>query len=138
MTQEEKDLLLKDLCVRLPYGVMVHKVYDENTTEIIEMGPSSLHDAIFDDVEVKPYLRPISSMTEEECRELENIQEKYFGCALDKHIEECFSLSDKDESKILEYLASSKIVDYLNSKHFDYRGLIPRGLALEAPEGMYK
>ena len=111
MTQEEKQLLLKDLCARLPYGVKVHLVYDEDTEDIREMGLGSLHDIIFDNAEGKPYLRPMSSMSEEEWKEYNQIGKS-------------FSFTDE--------------VDWLNEHHFDYRGLIPMGLALEAPEGMYK
>ena len=161
MTQKEIDLLLKDLCARLPYGVKVEntsfsepqihtlfgRVSDDEflMLETYKSVGGEDYRRVINDIHytgylenIKPYLRPMSSMTEEECRELEKIQEKYFGRALDKQIEECFSSSNKDESRILEYFASSKVVDYLNSKHFDYRGLIPIGLALEALEGMYK
>ena len=85
-----------------------------------------------------PYLRPMSSMTEEEREELEHLSEEYFGKALDKQIQESLSSSNRNESKILECIASSVIVDWLNAHHFDFRGLIEKGLALEAPEGMYK
>ena len=65
----------------------------------------------------KPYLRPMSSMTEEEKKELNNVLEfQYYS----------------DDSCMCES------TDWLNAHHFDYRGLIERGLALEAPEGMYK
>lgn len=33
---------------------------------------------------------------------------------------------------------SQQVIDWLLAHHFDYRGLIPMGLALEATEGMYK
>lgn len=145
MTEEEKNILFTEIASRAPYGVLIKDIVWEGLEpqkvglldfwrKKIKIYGGEQYRTI---TEFRPYLRPMSSMTEEECSELENIQEKYFGRALDKQIEECFSLSNKDESRIVEYLASSKIVDYLNSKHFDYRGLIPMGLALEAPEGMY-
>ena len=67
-----------------------------------------------DDIELKPYLRPMSSMTEEEEKEFQEIKLSY-------HFDE--------DSYIL--------LDWLNAHHFDYRGLIEKGLALEAKEGMY-
>ena len=111
MTQEEKQLLLRDLCARLPYGVKVHLVYDEDTEDIREMGLGGLHDIMFDNAEGKPYLRPMSSMTEEE--------EIYYNT-------------------VYYTLNFYKKEDWLNAHHFDYRGLIEKGLAYEAPEDMYK
>jgi len=143
MTQEEKQILLKDLCARLPYHLLGKDTFGK-TRELKVVYPTGT--IIAQEIDGKncsscgfiPYLRPMSSMTEEEKEELENIEEKYFGQALDKQIKECLSSSPKDESRKLEYFASSKIVDYLNKHHFDYRGLIEKGLALEAPEEMYK
>lgn len=105
---EEKELLLKDLCARLLYEVKVN-YYGTILTLDREL-PSD------DELEngVKPYLRPMSSMTEEEEKEFEEIKLSY-------HFDE--------DSYIL--------FDWLNKHHFDYRGLIPKGLALEALEGMY-
>ena len=127
MTQEEKQLLLKDLCARLPYDVKgiytkngFTEPYDSVLTPFyygeVEM---SLEGARVKKnyVEFKPYLRPMSSMTEEEGEEF---QEYVF---------------DSDEIGNIVMLDAS---DWLNEHHFDYRGLIERGLALVAPEGMYK
>ena len=115
MTQEEKDLLLKDLSGRLFYGVK-YTIYNDktgNTAETLLDIRTSIEDEIEIDLhsieDVKPYLRPLSSMTEEED----------------------FIYSQLPDGHIDEY-------DWLNAHHFDYRGLIPMGLALEAPEGMYK
>ena len=135
MTQEEKQLLLKDLCARLPYGVMMkvsrlsHPIaLDEFVLFTIKTGRE----------EGISYLRPMSSMTDEELKELNDkygsiayffIQEPphYYGLQA-QH-------SDIDSIEIGEF---SEIYDWLNARHIDYRGLIERGLALEAPEGMYK
>lgn len=115
MTQEEKQLLLKDLCARLPHGVNIQ--YDNgHVIETRELGLGSLHDFIFNDVAIKPYLRPMSSMTEEE-------REEYN--AYHSHPD---NIGDSPWFYI----------DWLNAHRFDYRGLIPMGLALEAPEDMYK
>ena len=81
---------------------------------------------------VKPYLRPMSSMTEEERKELyanfsiENIGEKYvdFG-----------EFMCEGSPIIIKNIYG--LLDFLNAHHFDYRGLIEKGLALPAPDGMY-
>ncbi len=152
MTQEDKELLLKDLSARLPYGVKIRlgdydyqvcgynsekemplKIwyyYDSNQTLKLYVGVYL--------TDYHPYLRPMSSMTEEEREELEHLSEEYFGKALDKQIQESLSSSNRNKSEILEYIASSVIVDWLNSNHFDFRGLIEKGLAIETTEGMYK
>ena len=130
MTQQEKQILLKDLCARLPYGIIASvsgsdeefqhfhilgikydKVLVKNDMLLVEN---------FEDVEVvKPYLRPMSSMTEEERKEYNN---------------EC------NKVLLLRYSAKNHypVTDWLLAHHFDFRGLIEKGLALEASEGMYK
>lgn len=145
MTDKEKQLLLKDLCARLPYGIKIlHEGWnyewddelstvervvgiDENFiyTKVIDThnGEEYRDDKycvdLFDD---KLFLRPMSSMTEEEMEELLNIDKKR-GMYSSRH---------------LTWHIDGEIIDYLNKKMFDWRGLIPMGLALEAPEGMYK
>ena len=127
MTNEEKELLLKDLCARLPYGLMVdYPLSDKKRgvarlTEISEDGlvtldiPSDF--PFFDIVEdgLVPYLRPMSSMTEEEKNEWIRLR-----VDVDKYI-----------------VGYEVVVDFYNRNHFDYRMLILDGLAIEAPEGMY-
>ena len=121
MTQEEKELLLKDLCVRFPYGVKVDLFGQSKEligflNDIISVGYdiNDYEDAPIEDI--KPYLRPMWTMTEEELNEYEN-----------------FITNEKDD----QLRFCNELVFY-NRHHFDYRGLIPMGLALEAPEGMYK
>ena len=106
-------LLLKDLCSRLPYGVIV---YDYDREETREMGLGTLHDIMFNDLECKPYLRTMSSMTEEEKQEYIDL----------------LTITDTSVQDI--YI---KVFDWYHIHHFDYRGLIEKGLALEAKEGMY-
>lgn len=125
MTQEEKQLLLKDLCGRLPYGVVCKISYTfNNETTNWEDVESTCDDIItkinFDTKEVfsdwlseyssiddvKPYLRPMSSMTKEE-------KEEY------------------DKTFDWDYSIQGTPFDWLNEHHFDYRGLIEKGLALE-------
>ena len=143
MTQEEKQLLLKDLCVRLPYGLKCYcKIYDEDSdgfpldtkhdgigvlcTIYTDEGDSYYVEFIegiarYNIEEVKPYLRPMSSMTNDEMVEFDKIKEN------PRYI--------PDKSGVSLLIPS--YVDWLNSHHFDYRGLIEKGLALPAPGGMY-
>jgi len=145
MTQKDKELLLKDLCARLPYKVKCNallKQIDGSLKSVFGSfkgydGFATVGNNLVDIETVRPYLRPMSSMTDEERDELWHLSEEYFGKAIDKQIEESLSSSDRNESEILEYIASSVIVDWLNVHHFDHRGLIEKDLALEAPEGMY-
>lgn len=137
MTQEDKALLLKDICARLPYGVKVDVSRVDEWKELT-LTPFILSN-YYDDIEkIKPYLRPLSSMTEEEKKELYG---KYNVCSdtilntltLREHSEGYW---DEDtECSFVDYLW---FINWLNEHHFDYHGLIPMGLALEAPEGMYK
>ena len=131
MTQEEKQLLLKDLCARLPYGVKV-KCGNTVTKEICELigvnaeiSTVSIRDRwakyYLENVDsIKPYLRPMLSMTEEENKEYAKVMVKSQDCSL-----------ENSES------ATTMANDWLLSKGFDVRGLISKGLALVAPEGMY-
>lgn len=129
MTQEDKELLLKDLCARLPYGVKIEFTWwvtDEGTCLSTTLEPDHIEQIRNDelgDVEIKPYLFPMSSMTEEQKEEynlLQNFVPIYyygFDIMVDKE------LYDTWES-----------IDYLNAHHFDYRGLIDKGLAINATE----
>jgi len=130
MTQEEKQLLLKDLCARLPY--FENWVQYEGKDYIVTgygHGRVSLLSSPFSSAsgpcplveEVKPYLCPMSSMTKEE-RLIYEQRLHDVGRSVD--------VIDTDE--IVQH------IDWLNKHHFDYCGLIDKGLALEAPEGMYK
>ena len=145
MTQE-KEILLKDLCARLPYGAIGiyswkgKKPYNRELTGSLYDELNSSWDST-EDSEFIVYLRPMTSMTEEEKRELEHISEEYFGKALDKQLQESLSSniqeslsSNINEGEVLEYIASSVIVDWLNAHHFDYRGLIEKELAIDATE----
>lgn len=104
-----KELLFIDLCARLPYGFTVHRYSDNRniTFEKNELDEFSHFLEYSEGKEFKPYLRSMSTMTEEEVKE--------------------------EDNTVMMFLQ-----DFYNSHHLDYRGLIPMGLALEAPEGMYK
>ena len=131
MTQEEKQLLLRDLCGRFPYGVKVKYVFDDGSYCPFELTTKILQECI--DKQFIPYLRPMSSMTKEEKKELSK-----FGTN-DKWDEDGVTIETEGTTSVLLYYHCLYIpLDWLNSHHFDYRGLIEKGLALEAPEGMYK
>lgn len=136
MTQEEKHLLLKDLCGRLPYGVKITDGLHIATLKVrIDTAPATLAQFIHSDG-LKYYLRPMSSMTEEEKKEFnkliggENTNWHLFD---ENRIAHCKSFY----SVFCYFSTMGKIIDFFNLHHLDYRGLIPMGLALEAPEGMY-
>ena len=132
MTQEEKDLLLKDLCARLPYGVKINVNGEEDT--LLELGvDTGWVNASYDIKEVRSYLRPMSSMTEEEKEELK--QEHFKD---ERLFAECLIKMKNGDSSMRGKVIPHFTSDWCNKNHFDYRGLIEKGLALEAPEGMYK
>lgn len=122
MTQENKNLLFKDLCARIPYGVKCQYIDSFGDKRCDELFSVTRTEAEFTEIvpleRVRPYLRPMSSMTEEEENELTAI---------------CVRGGYKD-TVFKSYLVD----DWLNAHHFDYRGLIEKGLARKAPEGMYK
>ena len=126
MAQENKELLLKDLYARLLYRVKGIITYDEsNTTFTVEgIDNNVLHLSDAEECYVedfKPYLRPMSSMTKEEVGEYISLKEDIVG-----------------SDDITYFFETYKSIDWLNKHHFDYRGLIEKGLALEAPETIYK
>ena len=134
MTQEQKDLLLQDLSGRLPYGVALEQTYKvtvvaTNEEEVLkrvinlysintldDMTVSGMHNDGDEEIcffeEIKPYLFPMSSMTEE--------QLPYYITTL-KYSEETRGMVETPNS-----------FDWLNKNHFDYRGLIEKGLAIDA------
>lgn len=165
MTHKEKQLLLKDLCARLPYGVRI--AYKENEHDIHHWTLCTLHaphiskdgsiidigsDGWIEYVEypgagmetasrplhlekMLPYLRPMSSMTEEEAVEIDSMGFAYWTTMINNDLRSRGPMSLLDA--IITHHKMVKLIDWLNAHHFDYRGLIEKGLALEAPEGMY-
>lgn len=142
MTQEEKQILLKDLCARIPYGVMckteegngklisIECSYGEDLA-YVDFGNAEAEEYDLNDGDmVKPYLRPMSSMTDEEKRVLN-------GFAFDMG-NKWFDATSKEEKWLATTENNIKSTDYLYSKYLDIHGLIEKGLALEAPENMYK
>lgn len=120
MTKEQKNLLLKDLCARLPYGVKCKYYdccegdYEEGTICGFEREEYMQIDGVCIRIEeVKPYLLPLSSMTEEQRKEYAHI------------LVMCSNLANCQ-------LLGMTVEDWFNKNHFDHRGLIPRGLAIDA------
>ena len=134
MTRE----VLIDLSARFPYGVIVRLDYKDGTIVTREMGIGSFHDMLFGNAEGKPYLRPMSSMTEEEFESLKEYSGlKYEQLDLASYQNGTYKCLDFYLSEVPSYVVIL-VFDWLNAHHFDYRGLIEQGLAIEAPEGMYK
>ena len=126
MTEDEKhNLLRKDLCARFPYNVKLKVKYEDDPWTLFVMHQSEKIYVLGTKgypIEVKltdcqPYLRPMSSMTQEEKQEYQRITRRWM-------YDSSYSIGDS--------------FDWLNAHHFDYIGLIEKGLAIEAPEGMYK
>ena len=143
MTQEDKELLLKDLLGRVLYGVKVdyhtniftlgYNLYLNNSDVAFENYPMLYFLENIDSV--KPYLRPMSSMTDEEFL---TIYDMCWPKDIEFNSTYGFYWGDFKTKKYIPYfMYNSNQIDYLTSHHFDYRGLIEKGLALEAPEGMY-
>ena len=169
MTKEDKELILKDLCARSFYSVMVTVPImsfikgQGPYTEPIELVSVNAVDMtctvgdryaqtsgikMFDrkgELVCKPYLRPMSSMTEEEKQELERLINEKLNRNTDQEDNEWTPWVLYDTTGIRNSIGGERfyfdemsfIYDWLNAHHFDYRGLIEKGLAIEAPEGMY-
>ena len=159
MTQEEKELVLIDLSGRVRYGVRLwlkcfeketkyfidgHNilgsvVYDrgsEHKISLIDKGEYNIEGHSFSNYEqaIKPYLRSLSNMTEEERNELsdylcEQVMSNKIGITIPPN---------PTQGKGIPFIWMGDCIDWLNAHHFDYRGLIEKGLALEAPEDMYQ
>lgn len=145
MTSEEKDLLFKDLCARLPYGVMLSITHNEYTDETFNARISTIdycnevkvrygfeeYEQAFSLEQIKPYLFPLSSMTEEQKKEISK-RYNYYNL-YQSHVEitnHSEGYWDNDNScNLQDYLW---LEDWFNKNHFDYRGLIPMGLAINA------
>lgn len=137
MTQEEKQLLLNDLCARLPYGFTVHR-YSDNRD--ITFGENELDEfshflEYSEGKEFKPYFRPMSSMTEEEKKEYHRQVDIDLDRTAEVLREQFEAGTFHPENKFTPQYCH---IDWLNAHHFDYRGLIPMGLALEATKETYE
>ena len=140
MKKEEKQLLFKDLCARLPYGVKISvQSWDEEEQEYIdrvdvlysvnrdEYIKSTNEDYDFSLEDIKPYLLPLSSMTDEQRKELEELGLGYYVT--------CQDIDDDGymwDEKVFQIIPGTETDDWMNAHHFDYRGLIEKGLAIDA------
>ena len=132
MTPEEKELLLKDLSARIPYQPLCKITGTEyDFCECDRSLGYSLRDFVGNNVIIKPYLRPMLSITEEERKELSIILNYEF------YVDDDFALVAEDDRHRIRLELCECYIDWLNAHHFDFRGLIEKGLAIEAPEGMY-
>lgn len=148
MTQEDRDILIRDLCMRVPYGVSVATTdndgslenvwdvisYNAFTDDVMLKHSSENATKLVDISEVRPYLRPLSSMTEEQMEELEELCDMYTPDddyhpyaykgikVLYKHV-----LDDN-----YEFNFKTDAIIWLIANHFDVNGLIPKGLAKDA------
>ena len=128
MTQENKELLLRDLCSRLPYGVVCADIYTDekfiNKWNILAIDGTYANEFVqvcisncekiygykTSITNIKPYLFPLSSMTEEQKEEFDRLY-TYDALIVEPQL---------------------KLIDFCNKHHLDYRGLIPMGLAIDA------
>lgn len=154
MTQEEKQLLLIDLCARLPYGVKILDIpanvvgclFLVSKTDTVQY--ESAEDEINNDTgcqtlyNIKPYLRPISSITEAERCEFEEMFDFPFAAGYNTVTKETivydYIVIDKGYDVEIGIDDIALMLDWLISRHFDCHNLIQKGLALEAPDGMYE
>ena len=143
MSQEEKSILLQDLCARLPYGVILDYSFIEDKQRIHtkipltyrNIGTVALDEWHTNEEIFKPYLRPMSSMTEEEKEEFHKLKQFSVTVVMPNGVsllKPTYIVDLEEDGDGLNHL-----YDWLNAHHFDYRGLIEKGLALEALEGMY-
>lgn len=121
MKQEDKDLLLKDLSARLPYGTKVRRYRYTTPIDSIQsvelLGLEWLKELYEEEAEFKPYLFPLSSMTEEQKKEFNS----YFA-----------SVPYYGDNIHIPYYSIELLIDFYNKHHLDWRGLIEKSLALDA------
>ena len=138
MTQEEKQLLLKDLCARIPYHTLVQLnpgAYNKPETCLLTgVHGEKVHLNVDSDPfkinSIKPYLRPLSNMTKEEEKELKSTLP--FGISFSWDVNNEFIIYTDSEYDGDHYFSCFvDIQDWLNAHHFDFRGLIEKGLAID-------
>lgn len=135
MTQKDKELLLKDLCARLPYGVMCN-IGLNHPLQLQRIFVDRLDGILLDFYEdgknyqvylseVKPYLFPLESMTEEQSLELEIITDGTIGI-------DTYSIWDFTGYSEISLSKTLEIIQWCYQNHFDINRLIPMGLAIDA------
>ena len=139
MTREEKQLLLKDICARLPYENTEVKVTEPTNDIMGEVfvgrhicSTIDIEDFILGKFIIRPYLRPMSSMTNEEKKDILQSLNIYGD------IDNEGNLLLGTECNIITLKTCKKYLGELNKRMFDVCHLIEKGLALEAQEGMYE
>ena len=151
MTKEERELVYKELCARLPYRTFVSTYsyqFNEGSLELLTPELIKIYNRN-ESLEIKPYLRPLSSITEEEAKYLFLLHNKdrkeceILRVSIDKNyidfeIDDGCCSFERHTIWFEDVVASIESLDWLNTKHFDYRGLIEKGLALEQLKEMYK
>ena len=143
MTREDKELLLKDLCARLPYKIKFLReswnFESDQELSVIESLEDIDKDGYINNTKVykvediKPYLFPLSSMTEEQEKEIQEIiGNPNYACIMrkTKGLELWLDSIDTDPTIYLDTIF--EVQDYLNKNKFDYRGLIEKGFAIDA------
>ena len=134
MTQEYKELILRDLCARLPYGVKYSCIDIKNVWRLKSIFTRSDNSIFCDGCNAlelcKPYLFPLSSMTEEQYNSLHE-SDILNNCShsyeyVNPHIHGVSFIFKEFKTYSLE------LIEWLNKNHFDYRGLIEKGLAINA------
>lgn len=143
MTQENKELLLKDLCARLPYNVICQVEFKENgkyNSKVMLLSGIFTDEAYFTTKggsiysnEYKPYLFSLSSMDDKQKKEIQEIVgNPDNACIIRKTdgLELWLNFIDTDPTIWVDTIF--EVQDYLNKNHFDYRGLIEKGLAISA------
>ena len=139
MKKEDKELLLKDLCGRLPYYTLV---YLSNTMEGFdsELSTAEIEFLINNEYMVKPYLFPLSNITEEQKKDLLLTVVGKEGLKLFSVTKDGIVSNDKSEQSLYNFSfnnvefsndTTEAYIDWLNKNHFDYRGLIEKGLAID-------
>ena len=135
MTQEDKELLLKYLCMALPYGVKIEYIKTKKQYRLHELSENGNYFSLLHETEptgvcselgieyegeqtIKPYLRSMSSMTDEEIKEFTSITENVLVAG----------------KNIYTAILGIDSIDWLLKNHFDFMGLIPQGLAIEVTE----
>lgn len=139
-TIPNRELFFIDIMARIPYGVKFRFELDNGVYKTVSTTDAKdlphldiLYSYWMGRGYFLPYLRPMSSMTEDEMKELrqEHVKDmKMFADCLTKSAEG----DNSERGKVISHYAA----DWCNKNHFDYRGLIPMGLALEAPDGLYE
>ena len=133
-----KELLIKDLSSRLPYGVKIELTWwgmGEGAYTNTTLEPDHIEQLLKDedgDIEIKPYLFPLTSMTEEQRKEMQEIiGNPNYACIMRKTggLELWLESVDTDPTIWLDTIF--EVQDYLNKNHFDYRNLIDKNLAID-------